>query len=100
MAEFRIQPEASADIADIYAFSVERFGPEVAQGYMAGLDLAFTQLADYPESGSVFEGIFPAIRRLTYRKHRIFYDFDGTTIMIVRILHQAMNERGRLRGGG
>jgi toxin ParE1/3/4 len=100
MAEIRIQPEASADIADIYAFSVERFGLDVAQDYMAGLGLAFRRLVEYPESGSVFEGIKPAIRRLTYRRHRIFYDFDGTTVMIVRILHQSINEQAQLRGGG
>jgi toxin ParE1/3/4 len=97
MAEIEVRPQASADIADIYAFSVERFGRDIAQDYMAGLDISLKRLSEFPESGRVEEGIKPTIHCITYRRHRIFYDFDGTTVMIVRILHQAMNVAGKLR---
>jgi toxin ParE1/3/4 len=97
MVEIEIRAEASLDIADIYAFSIERFGREVAQDYMDSLDAALIRLVQYPESGSVFEGVKPRLRDLTYRSHRVLYDFDGQTVAIIRILHSAMNVPGRLR---
>jgi toxin ParE1/3/4 len=97
MIEIEVRAEASLDIADIYAFSIERFGREVAQDYVDGLDVALLRLVQYPESGQVFEGVKPRLRELIYRSHRVFYDFDGQTIGIVRILHSAMNIPGRLR---
>jgi toxin ParE1/3/4 len=97
MVDIEIRAEASLDIADIYAFSIERFGREVAQDYVDGLDVALLRLVQYPESTPVFEGVKPRLRQLVYRSHRVLYDFDGRTVSIVRILHSAMNVPGRLR---
>lgn len=95
MAEIVVRPEASADIADIFAVSVARFGPDTARDYHAGLETAVSRLADFPQAGAVYPGIRPPIRYLGYRRHHIFYDFDGSTVWIVRILHHAQ-DAGRL----
>jgi len=84
-----IQPRADSDLAEIDRYSFENFGAEVAEAYMDGLESAFDRLLAYPESGPVFPGIRPQIRYLSSGKHRIFYDYDGQTISVVRILHQA-----------
>jgi plasmid stabilization system protein ParE len=53
------------------------------------------RLATFPESGAIYPGIRPQIRYLAYRRHHIFYDYDGETVWVVRILHHAL-DAGRL----
>lgn len=91
MAELHVRPAASADLADIYAFSLERFGADSANAYHDGLQAAVQQLADYPLSGRIHPGLRPSVRSLNFRKHHIFYDYDGGTVWVVRILHQAVD---------
>lgn len=96
MAELIVRPGASADIADIFACSVDQFGADVARDYLAGLQAAIARLADFPEYGTVFPGTRPPIRYLAYRRHHVFYDYDGATVWVARILHNAMDVRGRV----
>jgi toxin ParE1/3/4 len=95
MAEIIVRSEATADIAGVYAHSIEQFGLPIADRYHDGLQEAVERLARFPQSGPVYPGIRPAIRYLAYRSHYIFYDFDGTTVWVVRILHHAQ-DAGRL----
>jgi plasmid stabilization system protein ParE len=91
VAELIIKPEAEIDLEHIRQFSFEQFAAEIAEDYLAGLRSAFLRLMDHPEFGSVFRGVKPEVRCLTYRSHKLYYDFDGKTVGIVRILHQARN---------
>lgn len=93
MADIIVRPAASADIADIYAFSIEQFGLETADAYHDALQAAITRLADFPETGAVYPGLRPPIRFLACRRHHIMYDYDGQTVWIVRIIHQARDVR-------
>jgi toxin ParE1/3/4 len=96
MAEIVFRLEASADLAAVFAQSVEQFGEQAAQNYLAGLQSAIMRLADFPQLGTVYPGIRPLIRYLSYRSHHVLYDYDGVTIWVVRILHHAMDVRGRV----
>ena len=96
MVDVNVSVEARADILDLHTQSTIRFGLDVADEYIDGIDAALARLAEFPQSGPVFPGIRPTIRYLAYRRHHIFYDYDGTTIWIVRILHHAMDVRGRV----
>ena len=93
MPEIKVRSRASRDIADVYAFSAEQFGLDVARDYQSGLLAAIIRLADFPELGSAYPGLRPPVRYLTYRRHHVFYDFDGTTVWIVRVLHHARDVR-------
>jgi len=93
MAELEVRPTASADIAGIYAYSVEQFGVDAADKYHDGLEAAISRLAEFPMSGPVYPGLRRPMRYLAFRRHHIFYDFDGTTVRIARILHHAMDVR-------
>jgi toxin ParE1/3/4 len=95
MAEVVLRAEAITDIIGIQASGIEQFGPETAARYLAGLELAISRLGAHPLSGPLYPGIRPPIRYLAYRRHHIFYDTDGETVWIVRILHHAQ-EAGRL----
>ena len=96
MAEVIIRAEARADLLDIYAQGIQQFGTDVASAYMDGIDQTFARLADHPEIGPVYPGLKPPVRFLTHRNHHILYDYDGSTVRIARILHHAMDVRGRI----
>jgi toxin ParE1/3/4 len=87
------RPAAQVDLEEIDLYGIVEFGAAVAERYMSGFFDAFDRLARYPEIGPIYPGIRPAIRFLTYREHHIFYDYDGETVVIVRILHHAANAR-------
>ncbi len=91
MATVVIRTEAVADIAGVYATGVEEFGGPVAISYLDGLEQALGRLAAYPLIGPVYPGLKPPIRYLSYRRHHIFYDTDGTTVWVVRVLHHAQD---------
>ncbi len=78
---------------DLHTQSTIRFGLDVADEYIDGIDAALARLAEFPESGPVYPGLRPPVRYLTYRRHHILYDFDGTTVRIARILHHARDVR-------
>lgn len=96
MADIVFQHEASADIERIYRFSLSQFGKATADAYHDGLLEAVLRLESYPEMGRQEPGIVPPIRSLPFRSHKLYYRFDGQTILVVRILHQAMNAGSHL----
>lgn len=78
---------------EIDLYGIVNFGAAPAERYMSGFFDAFDRLARFPEIGPPYPGIRPAIRFLTYREHHIFYDYDGETVVVVRILHHAANAK-------
>jgi toxin ParE1/3/4 len=97
MADLIIKPEAEVDLEGIRQFSFEQFADEIANEYLGGLRAALLRLRDHPEIGPVFRGVKPEVRCLTYRSHKLYYDFDGRTVGIIRILHHAMNAERLLK---
>ncbi|MEZ5891492.1 MAG: type II toxin-antitoxin system RelE/ParE family toxin [Xanthobacteraceae bacterium] len=95
MADLIVRAEARADLLDIYSQGVEHFGDEAAQNYMAGIDKAMDRLCEFPLIGPNYPGLRLNVRYLAYRRHHIFYDYDGETVWVVRILHHAL-DAGRL----
>jgi plasmid stabilization system protein ParE len=93
MAEVILRAQAKVDLLDIYATSLDHFGEEVARKYLAGIDLAFARLADHPEIAPKYPGLRPPVHFLTYRRHHILYDYDGATVWVARIVHQARDVR-------
>jgi toxin ParE1/3/4 len=91
MADIVVRSEATADIAAIYAHGAEQFGIETANSYHTGLQTAIERLAEFPQSGPIYPGLHPPIRFLTYRHHHVYYDYDGATVWIIRILHYAQD---------
>ena len=96
MKRLDIKADAQRDLAEIADYSYHEFGPHVGADYLRGLRAAFVLLLEFPEIGSVFEGVKPIVRLKTYRSHRIFYRVTKTDIVIVRVLHKARDARGLL----
>ncbi len=91
MAEVVFRRDASADLAAVYAVSIDQFGSATADHYHDGLQAAVARLATFPQLGPFYPGIRPPARYLAYRRHHVFYDYDGATVWILRILHHAQD---------
>jgi len=89
---------ARADLVYIREYSFEQFGPDIADEYFLGFEAAFDRLAGFPLSGSAHAELGKDIRCLVHRRHRIFYTVQGDTVLIVRIVHHAMDVRQALMG--
>lgn len=93
MADLVFSPEASSDLAGIYAVSAVDFGEDTAKKYLAGIQNAVGRLAQFPESCTFYPGLQPPVRYLAYKRHRIIYDYDGEIVRVIRIIHQARDVR-------
>ena len=97
MAEIRFTIAAESDLEAIDNYSLERFGEAIAEVYMHGFDDAFGMLTNHPLSGPTKTELGADIRCLTHRQHRILYRFDGGSVLIIRIIHHAMDSRKALK---
>ncbi|MFC4293319.1 type II toxin-antitoxin system RelE/ParE family toxin [Sphingorhabdus arenilitoris] len=93
MAKLVLTPKARNDLAAIDEWGYQQFGLNVADDYSRGLKQAFDQIADFPKSDAAASEIGKNIRCLTHRKHRIFYSYTNDTVLIVRIVHHAMDAK-------
>lgn len=83
--------KAQSDLDDIRDYSVAEFGAERTLAYLNAVEGAFRRILDFPEIGSVHPTVRPLARSLGCQQHRIFYEVGGDTILILRILHKAMD---------
>lgn len=92
MLRLFVSADAEADLAEIDAFGVERFGETTSEAYLAGFADVFLQICEHPERGRVHAGYRKSVlRSMSCRRHRVFYDVLSDKVRIVRILHQAMD---------
>ena len=80
---------AEADLDDVLAFGVQRFGHEVGLNYARGLRDSCELLRDFPKMAPVAPRTRRPTRVLHHRSHRVFYRVEPTRVLIVRILHHA-----------
>jgi toxin ParE1/3/4 len=97
LARVRVSARASSDLAEIKAFSIDRFGPHVAREYLDSFERAFLLLAERPRIGRLHDEVEPAIRSFANGSHRIYYDIDGNVVQIRRVLHKATDVKRWLR---
>ncbi len=87
MPEVRLSPGASADLDDILAYGLEYHNEATAKAYLLSFSKVFALLEDYPFSGQIDEET--GFRRWHHSSHRVFYQVEGNTVKIVRIIHHS-----------
>ena len=88
MKNLKFSQQASRDIDEIYLYGLINFGEDQADIYSEKVkNLVLETLCRNPEIGRLDTRVNPAIRRLDFESHVIFYDVTETDIVIVRILH-------------
>lgn len=89
MTRLEIKAAARRDLREIHQFSVERWGAEIADRYLADIRAAFSLLLAHPRIGPAYPHRRVAMRVWLLRSHRIFYRVGRNRLTIVRVLHKA-----------
>ena len=82
---------AQADLEDIRDFSAERFGVARAIRYLDAVEDAFRRLLDHPEIGMRRPDLGEAVRSYPAGEHRIYYRALPDRVVVLRVLHKAMD---------
>ena len=88
MASFQYSRRAEQELADILAYTKERWGKAQAETYLQELADTFNLLARYRQMGRTFSHIRPSWRRFEQASHIIIYQPISGGIRIERILHK------------
>jgi len=81
---------AKADLDDIRDYSLQRFGQARAILYVDAIEHALRRIVRFPESGTPRSDLTSDVRSMPVGRHRLYYRVNAESILIVRILHQAM----------
>ncbi len=84
-------PRAQADIADIWDYTVERWGIAQAERYVRLLEATISDLSASPKRGRACDEIRRGYRKYPAGSHVVFYKISGVDIDIIRILHQRID---------
>ena len=93
MAEMRLELSraAAADLDEIRSFSAERFGADRTIAYLDRIEAAFRRILDFPGAGPAHPSLRPPMRSLACQSHRIYYQVGEGRVLVVRVLHHAMD---------
>tara|TARA_B100000678_G_scaffold281347_1_gene279068 strand:- start:1612 stop:1893 length:282 start_codon:yes stop_codon:yes gene_type:complete len=81
--------KAQADLAEIRDYTAGRFGAEQSIAYLDAIEEAFRRLLAFPMIGATAVG--EDVRAFGCRQHRIYYVGDDERVLVVRVLHKAMD---------
>ncbi|HEY8575548.1 MAG TPA: type II toxin-antitoxin system RelE/ParE family toxin [Devosia sp.] len=82
----KLSRRAEADLQEIYGYTLRAFGPRQAEKYLKDLSRTFELIAEYPQSGPLYEG---KTRQFLHGSHIILYRVHDEGILIGRIFHGA-----------
>lgn len=98
MANFSLTNKAVTDLADIWDYTFDRWSEKQADKYYETLIATCAEIAQNPDAGKKYDGIFSALLGQRINQHIIFYrQIDQDPIEIVRILHGKMDLKSRIR---
>ena len=90
MATFRFSSRTEADLLEIGAYTLHKWGEDQTIRYIDDLETCCQQLADNPELGRSCDDIRPGLRRMKQGQHVVFYRQEPGGILVSRILHKSM----------
>jgi toxin ParE1/3/4 len=85
MNQFRVSPEASADLDEIWIY-IAQDNPDAADKYIRAIVSRFPKLARMPLMGRERPELSPGLRSLVVGHHVIFYRLLEDRLEIVRVL--------------
>ena len=99
MAKYHLTNKAVEDLSNIWEYTVDTWSERQADDYYNMLIALFQKITDNPRLfGLKYEEIAEGLYVYRANKHIIFYRIlaDGD-ILIIRILHQRMDHKHRMR---
>ncbi|MCX7086389.1 MAG: type II toxin-antitoxin system RelE/ParE family toxin [Methylococcales bacterium] len=92
-----MQSSAKEDLKNIWLYSYKNWGVDQADSYFDELNATFALISESPELGFACDYIRENYRQFHINRHLIFYYFSASKIHIVRVLHDSMNYKERLK---
>ena len=86
------RPAAEDDLESISRYGLEAWGEAHSDEYIERITGVLESLAMFPRMGTVHVDLSPDIRSIGVGHHRIFYQVENDRVIVVRILHERMDE--------
>lgn len=97
MADYELTKKANEDLDGIWGYTYEEWGETQADKYYFELVDCCQFLAENQNFGKNYKEIFETLFGYRINRHIIFYQrINSTKILIVRILHDAMDLKNRI----
>lgn len=88
--QIELSIEADFDLQEIFEYSYNNFGEQIATQYVSSFDECFNSISLNPNIGRNRDEIRIGLRSLPKGAHIVFYRIiKNSTIRVVRILHSA-----------
>ena len=91
IGEYRLSERAAQDIADIYAYSLTRWGEDRADQYIEGIYRALKALATHPTRDASRNKRSAPFRMIAVQQHFLLFEVLNDEVIILAIMHQAQN---------
>jgi toxin ParE1/3/4 len=96
MTRVHLTERALADIGEIERYSIEQWGPRVADRYLDDLNEALNRLAESPGLLCARPEYSGRLRFYAVREHVLVCDAIGSRVFVLTVWHGAMDFVGRL----
>jgi plasmid stabilization system protein ParE len=96
MTRIVITRRALRDLADIDAYSVQSFGQQIADEYMADIDRALSLIAETPRLLRPRPEFSKHLSFYRVRRHLLVCDATDEAIHILTVIHSSMNLPDRI----
>lgn len=91
MIALRFATRARADLDGIWAYTVEKWNSDQAEGYLHAIDQALKLLRTNPRLGRSAHHIRQDLFKFPVASHVIYYKIISRNLVVVRILHKSMD---------
>ncbi|MDC9598564.1 type II toxin-antitoxin system RelE/ParE family toxin [Xenorhabdus anantnagensis] len=98
ISNYRLTPDAQADLIEIRRFTVQQWGKMQSEKYLSGLQQTFRLLASTPALGRSRPEVGSGVLSFSYVSHVIYYLIHERQPVIFGVLHKRMVPANHLDG--
>ncbi len=96
LADYRLTPNAEADLEDIWRYTAQAWSPDQADTYIDSLVQTIETLVAMPTIAREREEFDPTVRIHPAAEHLIIYRVEESFLLVIRILGGRQNWRAML----
>jgi toxin ParE1/3/4 len=90
MPNYRLTPDAQADLIEIRQFTVEQWGEAQSQKYLSGLRQTICLLSETPSLGKSRPDVESDVLSFPHVSHVIYYVVHEKQLAVFGVLHKRM----------
>ncbi|WP_010214415.1 type II toxin-antitoxin system RelE/ParE family toxin [Sphingomonas sp. PAMC 26621] len=87
----RLSRRAQGDLDGVRDYTVEHYGTARAILYLDVIEQGFRRILAYPQIGAAQPEVKTGLQSLSAGEHRLWYRVESEEIVILRVLHKAMD---------